>query len=85
MAKPKNHTLACPFCNEPLDVGDETRAVVAHCFSANKSCSGKQWGSASTRVNYGTSRGKDGEPVPTHVLQIDPPAEENEAEAARAA
>lgn len=84
MAKPpKNTIIACPFCVEPLDVGDEKRAVVAHCFKTQKSCAVKQWASAATRFNYGEVRDGDGKVGYTHIIQTSPPLTEDE-EAAQA-
>jgi hypothetical protein len=80
--QPKNHTIMCPACAEALDVGDETRTVVAFCFKRNWSCPGKQWASAATRFNYGEVREADGKTGYTHIIQTDPPVEEEVEQAA---
>jgi hypothetical protein len=63
----------CPYCNEILELGAIKKAAVAHCYTANKSCGVKQWGSAATRFNYADPR--DREEKPTHIVQTDPVAE----------
>lgn len=64
------------WCGDVLDVGSESRTVVAHCFKTNKSSDGCHWGSAATRFDY---KGKYDEAT-THVVQVDPaPAAEQKA------
>lgn len=68
--------ITCKSCNAVLDVGDEERAMVVHCFRSNQSCVDvKMWGSAKTRVECEADDDAKG---PTHILQTNPPETEEE-------
>lgn len=80
--------LTCPFCKTELNVGNETRSIVALCSRANKTCDLHQWGSAKTRVHCvadDDKRDENGDVVPTHALQTDPPLTAAELQVEKAA
>ena len=61
------------WCGRELNVGDELRAVVSHCYHSGKSCEDlKNWGSAATRVDHADEAAEETAEKPGHVLQLRP-------------
>lgn len=65
--------ITCKFCTAVLDVGDETRSIVALCNRTNKSCSVKEWANPKTRFDCLAE--DDDTDKPTHVIQTNPPGD----------
>ena len=73
--------VICKWCGEQLDVGTESRSIVALCMNgpmlkgqngqpvgrAISQCDVKLWGSPGTRFQFGDER------EPSHVIQTNPP------------